>query len=103
MFVVYVIAGVGLVIYGFSCYYSIYLFLKNSRHTRLSDKKAILKFYREHSINELPQVTTQLPVFNEANCVERLLDAVCAIDYRTFRYSSMSLTTKSVLCVCRIS
>ena len=81
MFVVYVIAGVGLVIYGFSCYYSIYLFLKNSRHTRLTDRKNILKFYREHSINELPQVTTQLPVFNEANCVERLLEAVCAIDY----------------------
>ena len=81
MFVVYVIAGVGLVIYGFSCYYSIYLFLKNSRKTRLADRKRILQFYREHSINELPQVTTQLPVFNEANCVERLLEAVCAIDY----------------------
>ena len=81
MFVVYVIAGVGLVIYGFSCYYSIYLFLKNSRKTRLSDRKRILQFYREHSISDLPQVTTQLPVFNEANCVERLLEAVCAIDY----------------------
>ena len=81
MFVVYVIAGVGLVIYGFSCYYSIYLFLKNSRKTRLSDRKAILKYYREHSLADLPQVTTQLPVFNEANCVERLLEAVCAIDY----------------------
>ena len=81
MFVVYVIAGVGLVIYGFSCYYSIYLFLKNSRKTRLSDRKAILKYYREHSMADLPQVTTQLPVFNEANCVERLLEAVCAIDY----------------------
>ena len=81
MFVVYVIAGIGLVIYGFSCYYSIYLFLKNSRTTRLSDRKKILQFYREHSMADLPQVTTQLPVFNEANCVERLLEAVCAIDY----------------------
>ena len=81
MFVVYVIAGIGLVIYGFSCYYSIYLFLKNSRTTRLSDRKKILQFYREHSMDDLPQVTTQLPVFNEANCVERLLEAVCAIDY----------------------
>ena len=44
MFVVYVIAGIGLVIYGFSCYYSIYLFLKNSRTTRLSDRKKILQF-----------------------------------------------------------
>ena len=81
MFVVYVIAGIGLVIYGFSCYYSIYLFLKNSRTTRLSDRKHILQFYREHSMDDLPQVTTQLPIFNEANCVERLLEAVCAIDY----------------------
>ena len=81
MFGIYVIAGVGLVIYGFSCYYSIYLFLKNSRTTRLTDRKAILQFYREHSMDDLPQVTTQLPVFNEANCVERLLEAVCAIDY----------------------
>ena len=81
MFVVYVIAGIGLVIYGFSCYYSIYLFLKNSRTKRLSDRKHILQFYCEHSMDDLPQVTTQLPVFNEANCVERLLEAVCAIDY----------------------
>lgn len=81
MFGLYVIAGVGLVIYGFSCYYSVYLFLKNSRATRLADRKAILQFYREHKFEDLPQVTTQLPVFNEANCVERLLDAVCAIDY----------------------
>ena len=69
MFVVYVIAGVGLVIYGFSCYYSIYLFLKNSRKTRLTDRKNILQFYREHSMADLPQVTTQLPVFNEVQNV----------------------------------
>ncbi|MCK9183324.1 MAG: glycosyltransferase family 2 protein [Fibrobacteraceae bacterium] len=81
MFVVYVIAGIGLVAYGFSCYVSIYLFLKNSRHVRLSDRKNLLQFYRDHAMNDLPMVTTQLPVYNEANCVERLIDAVCAIDY----------------------
>ncbi len=81
MFIIYVIAGTGLVAYGFSCYASIYLFLKNSRRVRLSDRKKILQFYREHSMDDLPIVTTQLPVFNEANCVERLIDAVCAIDY----------------------
>ena len=81
IFVIYVIAGVGLVAYGFNCYASIYLFLKNSRRVRLTDRKNILKFYREHSLDELPVVTTQLPVFNEANCVERLIEAVCAMDY----------------------
>ncbi|MBI4880359.1 MAG: glycosyltransferase [Planctomycetes bacterium] len=29
----------------------------------------------------LPSVTVQLPIFNEATVVERLVDAVCAIDY----------------------
>lgn len=29
----------------------------------------------------LPTVTVQLPIFNEATVVERLIDAVCAIDY----------------------
>jgi cellulose synthase/poly-beta-1,6-N-acetylglucosamine synthase-like glycosyltransferase len=81
LFVFYVIAGIGLIAYGFNCYASIYLFLKNSRRVRLSDRKNILKFYRNNTMENLPMVTTQLPVFNEANCVERLIDAVCAIDY----------------------
>ena len=81
LFVVYVIAGIGLVVYGFNCYWSIYLFLKNSRRVRLADRKNLLQYYRDHKMDELPMVTTQLPVFNEANCVERLIDAVCAIDY----------------------
>ena len=81
MFVVYVIAGIGLVAYGFNCYVSCYLFLKNSRRVRLSDRKNLLQYYREHTMDDLPMVTTQLPVYNEANCVERLLEAVCAIDY----------------------
>ena len=30
---------------------------------------------------QLPHVTVQLPIFNEAYVVERLIDATCAIDY----------------------
>ncbi|MDR1760056.1 MAG: glycosyltransferase [Fibrobacter sp.] len=81
MFVAYVIAGIGLVAYGFNCYASIYLFLKNSRKVRLDDRKAILQFYRTHTMDSMPMVTTQLPIYNEANCVERLIEAICAIDY----------------------
>ena len=81
LFVLYVIAGVGLVAYGFNCYYSIFLFLRNSRTVRLNDRRNLLKFLRETPQEDFPKVTTQLPVFNEANCVERLIDTVCAIDY----------------------
>jgi cellulose synthase/poly-beta-1,6-N-acetylglucosamine synthase-like glycosyltransferase len=83
MFITYVITGIGLVVYGFTCYYSVFLFLKNSRRVRLADKNKLRVFRRKLAKGELslPMVTTQLPVFNEANCVERLIDAVCAIDY----------------------
>ena len=33
----------------------------------------------------LPHVTVQLPVYNEANVVERLIDAACSFDYPTDR------------------
>jgi cellulose synthase/poly-beta-1,6-N-acetylglucosamine synthase-like glycosyltransferase len=32
-------------------------------------------------IGELPGVTVQLPVYNEANVVERLIDSACCLDY----------------------
>ncbi|HQB64666.1 MAG TPA: glycosyltransferase, partial [Fibrobacteraceae bacterium] len=99
MFVVYVIAGIGLIAYGFNCYVSIYLFLKNSRRVRLTDRKNILRFYRDHSMDDLPMVTTQLPVYNEANCVERLIDAVCAIDYPRDRHEIQVLDDSTDECL----
>ncbi len=40
---------------------------------------------RTYADGELPTVTLQLPVFNEMYVVERLLDAVCALDYPKHR------------------
>lgn len=81
LFVFYVIAGAGLIAYGFNCYYSIFLFLKNSKRVRIQDRKQLLGFLRVTPRDQFPKVTTQLPVFNEANCVERLINSVCAMDY----------------------
>ncbi len=39
----------------------------------------------ERWIGELPRVTVQLPVFNEANVVGRLIEAVCSLDYPSDR------------------
>lgn len=99
MFVAYVIAGIGLVAYGFNCYASIFLFLKNSRNVRLNDRKAILSFYRTHTTDDLPIVTTQLPVYNEANCVERLIDAVCAINYPKEKHEIQILDDSTDECI----
>jgi cellulose synthase/poly-beta-1,6-N-acetylglucosamine synthase-like glycosyltransferase len=81
LFVCYVIAGIGLVLYGFNCYFSIFLFLKNFKKKRKNDTEILENFLKNLDVNNLPKVTTQLPVFNEGACVERLIDSVCAIDY----------------------
>ncbi|MDR1829462.1 MAG: glycosyltransferase [Candidatus Fibromonas sp.] len=81
LFVLYVIAGIGLVLYGFNCYFSIFLFLKNSRANRKSDKENLELFLKNLDFDKLPKVTTQLPVFNEGTCVERLIESVCTMDY----------------------
>jgi cellulose synthase/poly-beta-1,6-N-acetylglucosamine synthase-like glycosyltransferase len=81
IFVFYAIAGMGLVLYGLNCYFSIFLFLKNFKKHRKNDKDTLEVFLKKLDVNALPKVTTQLPVFNEATCVERLIESVCAMDY----------------------
>jgi len=81
LFVLYVIAGIGLVLYGFNCYFSIFLFLKNFKKNRKSDREILENFLNSLDIDSLPKVTTQLPVFNEGTCVERLIESVCAMEY----------------------
>jgi cellulose synthase/poly-beta-1,6-N-acetylglucosamine synthase-like glycosyltransferase len=81
LFVFYVIAGVGLVLYGFNCYFNIFLFLKNFKKHRKDDRELLESFLKGLDLNTLPRVTTQLPVYNEGTCVERLIDSVCAMEY----------------------
>ena len=81
LFVLYVIAGIGLVLYGFNCYFSVFLFLKNYRKNRKTDKEKLEIFLKNVDFGKLPKVTTQLPIFNEGTCVERLIDSVCAMEY----------------------
>jgi len=81
LLVLYVFAGIGLVLYGFNCYFSVFLFLKNFKKNRKNDKEKLEEFLKNLDIDTLPKVTTQLPVFNEGTCVERLIESVCAMDY----------------------
>ncbi|GHV16881.1 hypothetical protein AGMMS49938_17280 [Fibrobacterales bacterium] len=81
LFVLYVIAGTGLVIYGFNCYFSVVLFMKNFKKQRKRDKEDLETFLASCDPNALPKVTTQLPVYNEGSCVERLIESVCAMEY----------------------
>ena len=60
--------------YGAHRYWLVYLYYKNKKNKTTT---APANFPLEH----LPRVTVQLPIFNEQYVVERLLDAVCRLDY----------------------
>jgi cellulose synthase/poly-beta-1,6-N-acetylglucosamine synthase-like glycosyltransferase len=58
--------------YGIHRYTLVYLYYKNKKNRTTEP---------QHSFSELPRVTVQLPIFNEQFVVDRLLQAVCRLDY----------------------
>src|SRR5438067_551864 len=60
-----------LAVYGWHRYYLVYLYMKNK------DKVPV----PGAPLEQLPPVTIQLPIYNEMYVADRLIDAVCQIDY----------------------
>src|SRR5215216_7243470 len=59
-----------LAVYGWHRYYLVYLYMKNK------DRHPV-----PAGLDALPVVTIQLPIYNELYVADRLIDAVCEIDY----------------------
>ena len=68
----YFIVLILLAFYGMHRYQLVYLYYKH-RKNKVTEP--------ESHFAELPQVTIQLPIFNEQYVVDRLVDCVCKIDY----------------------
>src|SRR6187397_2153579 len=60
-----------LAVYGWHRYYLVYLYMKNKDRVPVP----------AGSLEALPVVTIQLPIYNEMYVTDRLIDAVCQIDY----------------------
>src|SRR5678810_949193 len=60
-----------LAIYGWHRYYLVYLYMRNK------DKEP----QQGPALDPLPVVTIQLPLYNEMYVADRLIDAVCRIEY----------------------
>jgi cellulose synthase/poly-beta-1,6-N-acetylglucosamine synthase-like glycosyltransferase len=60
-----------LAVYGWHRYYLVYLYMKNK------DRRPV----PAGALDRLPVVTVQLPIYNEMYVADRLIDAVCQIDY----------------------
>ncbi len=69
---VYILALVFITVYAVLEFHLLYCYLKN--HYRISA-------YRPNPVQNWPMVTVQLPVYNELYVVERLIDAVCRLEY----------------------
>ena len=86
LFGLYAVASIGLFTYGINCYWLLYIFLRNRRREVIYDRRHLRQFYAQDGMSRLPLVTTQLPVFNEANVIERLIRSVCAMEYPAGRH-----------------
>ncbi|NJN96390.1 MAG: glycosyltransferase [Anaerolineales bacterium] len=70
---VYLITALWLAVYAFNAWVLTALYLKHRRTPIL--------FKGEWLENDLPPVTVQLPIFNEALVIERLIEAIARLDY----------------------
>ena len=77
----YLIASLMLHCYGINAYVMIAIFLRGRRHEQRADRDVLARAERDLGEQDLPVITTQLPVYNEKHVVARLLQAVCAFDY----------------------
>ncbi|MEM9237814.1 MAG: glycosyltransferase, partial [Verrucomicrobiota bacterium] len=80
--VLYLTASAGLLAYGLNCYILLLLYAQRARRTHEAQQKTEANWQPE----ELPIVTTQLPLYNELNVAERVICAVAAFDYPRDRH-----------------
>jgi cellulose synthase/poly-beta-1,6-N-acetylglucosamine synthase-like glycosyltransferase len=77
----YFIVMVILAFYGIHRYQLVWLYYHNKKKKALWDKPG-----GRFAAGELPFVTVQLPIFNEQFVIDRLIDAVCRLDYPRDRF-----------------
>ncbi len=70
----YFIVLIILAAYGAHRYWMVYLYYKHKKNKTTAPPA-------HFQLDKLPRVTVQLPIFNEQYVVDRLLDAVCRLDY----------------------
>jgi cellulose synthase/poly-beta-1,6-N-acetylglucosamine synthase-like glycosyltransferase len=77
----YFIVMVILAFYGIHRYQLVWLYFKNKKNAAKWDEPPA-----RYGEGELPFVTVQLPIFNEQFVIERLIEAVCRLDYPRDRF-----------------
>ena len=84
--ITYVAACFLLMLYGLNCHVMVHLFKRRLHRRRREDQKILEDFHAHMDPDGLPYITTQIPIFNELNVAERIIDAVASFDYPPDRH-----------------
>ena len=79
---IYFVASLFLFSYGVNCYVMVWLYLKTFKKGRATN--ALIEQANLHiwdNPQNLPRVTTQIPLYNELNVAERVMRAASAMNY----------------------
>jgi cellulose synthase/poly-beta-1,6-N-acetylglucosamine synthase-like glycosyltransferase len=85
-FVLFAIATLASASYGLHMAVLLVLYARRQKRTRARQREIIDAFVARDDRANWPHVTTQLPIYNEADVVARLIDAVVAMDYPRARH-----------------
>lgn len=70
-----------LTLYGLNTHLMVHLFKRRVAYCVEKDRAVLETFYRERGVHDLPMVTSQIPIYNELNVAERVIDAVATFEY----------------------
>ena len=78
---IYLFALAALLTYGMNCWFLMLVYRLNVDQAAQKHQRIKAAFYHANPAKEWPHVTIQLPIYNERYVVQRLIEAVCRIDY----------------------
>ena len=79
--IVFAVATLALATYGLHLYVLLYLFRRRVVRTNERQRAVITAYRAGRAADDWPVVTTQIPIYNERDVAQRIIEAVAAIDY----------------------
>jgi len=86
LIVLYLASAIYVVGYGLHLYVLMALFARRHRRVTAAQLARIAAYAQRASETEWPRVTSQIPLYNEANVAKRVIEAVARLDYPAHRH-----------------
>ena len=83
----YILAAAGLMTFGLHIYAMLALYLRRRDDAQVETDRVDQIFREQFTVDDLPPVVTQLPIYNEYNVAERVIRAVAEMEYPEGRHT----------------